>query len=132
MQCCYYVKRGKQCTYFASIFKVRYILECIQKNLKTLLSNQCRPQVTQWQKNRDRKEDFHCNLFPTFKNFFAQSFRHVLLFATPWTRLPCSPPFSQVCSNSWPLSKRCHPTISSSMVGFSSSLHSFPAPGSYQ
>ena len=23
------IKRGKQCIYFASIFKVRYILECI-------------------------------------------------------------------------------------------------------
>lgn len=39
------IKRGKQCIYFASIFKVRYILECIQKNLKTLLSNQGRTQV---------------------------------------------------------------------------------------
>ena len=35
-----------------------------------------------------------------------------------------------VCSNSCPLSKWCHPTISSSVVPFSSCLQSFPASGS--
>ena len=37
-----------------------------------------------------------------------------------------------VCSNSCPLSRWCHPTISSSVVSFSSCLQSFPASGSFQ
>ena len=37
-----------------------------------------------------------------------------------------------VCSNSCPLSWWCHPTISSSVVPFSSCLQSFPASGSFQ
>ena len=36
------------------------------------------------------------------------------------------------CSNSCPLSLWCHPTISSSVVPFSSHLQSFPASGSFQ
>ena len=47
------------------------------------------------------------------------------------TRLPCPSPSSRVCSNSCPLSRRCHPTISSSVVPFSSCLQSFPASGSF-
>ena len=43
------------------------------------------------------------------------------------TRLPCSSPTPRVCSNSCPLSQWCHPTISSSVVPFSSCLQSFPA-----
>ena len=47
------------------------------------------------------------------------------------TRLPCPSPTPRVCSNSIPLSQWCHPTISSSVVPFSSSLQSFPASGSF-
>ena len=36
------------------------------------------------------------------------------------------------CSNSCPLSQWCHPTISSSVIPFSSHLQSFPASGSFQ
>ena len=46
-------------------------------------------------------------------------------------RLPC-PSFSpRACSNSCPLGWWCHPTISSSVVPFSSCLQSFPASGSF-
>ena len=37
----------------------------------------------------------------------------------------------RACSNSCPLSRWCHPTISSSIVPFSSCLQSFPASGSF-
>ena len=47
------------------------------------------------------------------------------------TRLPCSSPTPRACSNSCPLSQWCHPTISSSVVPFSSCLQSFPASGSF-
>ena len=45
------------------------------------------------------------------------------------TRLPCPSLFPGVCSNSCPLSRWCHPTISSSVTPFSSCLQSFPASG---
>ena len=45
------------------------------------------------------------------------------------TRLPCPSLSSGVCSNSCPLSRWCRPTISSSVVPFSSRLQSFPASG---
>ena len=46
-------------------------------------------------------------------------------------RLPCPSPVPRACSNSCPLSRWCHPTISSSIVPFSSRLQSFPASGSF-
>ena len=61
-------------------------------------------------------------------------FSRVRLFATLWThntRLPCPLPTPGVhpnpCSSSW----WCHPTISSSVVPFSTCPQSFPASGSF-
>ena len=48
-----------------------------------------------------------------------------------YTRPPCPSPTPRVYSNSCPLSQWCHPTISSSVIPFSSHLQSFPAPGSF-
>ena len=45
-------------------------------------------------------------------------------------RPPCPSPTPGAYSNSWPSSQWCHPTISSSVIPFSSCLHSFPASGS--
>ena len=47
-------------------------------------------------------------------------------------RLPYPSLSPEVCSNSHPLSQWCHPTISSSVVPFSSRLQSFPASGYFQ
>ena len=47
------------------------------------------------------------------------------------TRLPCPALSPGVCSTSCPLSQWCHPTISSSVIPFSSCPQSFPASGSY-
>ena len=47
------------------------------------------------------------------------------------TRLPCPSPTPGSCSNSCPSSQWCHPTISSSVVPFSSCLQSFPASESF-
>ena len=46
-------------------------------------------------------------------------------------RLPCPSPTLGACSNSCPLSRWCYPTISSSIVPFSSCLQSFPASRSF-
>ena len=48
------------------------------------------------------------------------------------TRPPCPSPTPRVHSNPCPLSRWFHPTISSSVVPFSSYLQSFPASGSFQ
>ena len=46
-------------------------------------------------------------------------------------RLPCPSPTPGACSNSCPSSQWCHPTISSSIIPFSSCLQFFPASGSF-
>ena len=58
----------------------------------------------------------------------------VQFFVTPWSahaRLPCSTPTPRACSNSCPSSQWYHPTISSSVIPFSSCLKSFPVIGSF-
>ena len=53
---------------------------------------------------------------------------HELQHARP----PCPSPTSRVHPNPCPLSRRCHPTISSSVITFSSCPQSFPVSGSFQ
>ena len=47
------------------------------------------------------------------------------------TRLPCPSPILGASSNSYLLSRWCHPTISSSVIPFSSYFQSFPSSGSF-
>ena len=65
----------------------------------------------------------------------VQLLSHVQPFMTPCTEAfqaslpsPTPRPYSRSCWLSW----WCHPTISSSVVPFSSRLQSFPASGSFQ
>ena len=84
---------------------------------------------------------FFFGIFPTVWNSVQfssfKSLSQVQLFSTPWThelqhaRLPCTSPTPRACSNSCPSSQWCHPTISSSVIPFSSCLQSFPALGSF-
>ena len=63
----------------------------------------------------------------------AQSLSRVRLFVTLWTAgSTCPSKIPRVYSNSCPLSQWCHPTISSSVIPFSSCPQSFPASGSFQ
>ena len=48
-----------------------------------------------------------------------------------YSRPPCPSSTPRACSNSCPLSRWCHPTISSSVIPFSSCFQSFPASGSF-
>ena len=82
---------------------------------------------------------FQCNILfnpITIVHFSSvQSLSHVRLFVTPWTaahQAPCPSPTPGVYPNSCPLSRWCHPPISSSVVPFSSCLQSFPASESFQ
>ena len=57
---------------------------------------------------------------PTLRHHGLQHARH-----------PCPSPSPGACSNSSPLSRWCHPTISSSVIPFSSCLQSFLPWGSF-
>ena len=65
-------------------------------------------------------------------------FSHLVVSDSLWhhglqhTRLPCPSPTPRSYSNSCPLNQWCHPTISSSVIPFSSHLQYFPASGSFQ
>ena len=65
-------------------------------------------------------------------------FSRSVLFDSLWphglqnARPPCPSPTPGVHSNSRPLSRWCHPTISSIVILFSSCLQSFSASGSFQ
>ena len=65
-------------------------------------------------------------------------FSHLVMSNSLWphelqqARPPCPLPTPGIYSNSCPLSQWCYPTISSSVVPFSSCLQSFPASGSFQ
>ena len=67
--------------------------------------------------------------------FMCFQFSHSVMSDSLWshglqhTRPPCPLPIPGVYLNSCPLSRWCHPTISSSVVPLSSCLQSFPASG---
>ena len=74
----------------------------------------------------------YCLDYYIFMYVVVQSLSHVRLFATPRTvarKASLCITISRVCSNSCPLSWWCCPTISSSVIPFSSCLQSFPALG---
>ena len=65
----------------------------------------------------------------------VQSLSCVWLFETPWlqqARPPCPSPTPRVYLNSCPLSRWCHPAISSSVIPFSSCLQFSPASGLFK
>ena len=64
---------------------------------------------------------FNCSV--VFDSSRAQELQHA--------RLPCPSRTPRACSNSCPLSQWCHPTISSSVILFSSCLQSLAASGSF-
>ena len=85
------------------------------------------------------REDFRV---PIILKWIKVSNPYVLLLFSHWvmsdslqpqalqhTRLPCPSQSPGACSNSRPLSRWCHPTISSSVTLFSSCAQSFPASG---
>ena len=78
-------------------------------------------------------------LYPTISpQFSSVQFSHSVVshslqpHGLQHTRPPCPSSTPGVYSNSCPLSWWCHPTISSSVIPFSSHLQSFPASGSFQ
>ena len=73
--------------------------------------------------------DLYISLVQFSRSVVSDSLQpHGLQHARP----PCPSPTPRVYSNSCPLSRWCHPTISSSVALLSSCLQSFPASGSFQ
>ena len=78
---------------------------------------------------QDRSYSSLCCISP------VQSLSRVWLFATrelQHARPPCPSPTPRIYPDSCPMSRWCHPTISSSVIPFSSCPQSFPASGSFQ
>ena len=63
---------------------------------------------------------------------FSSVAQCVWLHGLQHTRVPCPSPTPGVYSNSCPLSRWCHTTISPSLVPFSSCLQSFPDQGLFK
>jgi len=89
-----------------------------------------------WTLNHCRLYSLNCLLYANHSEFISvQLLRCVQLFATPWTAARQA---SLSIINFWshpnpcPLSRWCHPAISTSVVPFSSCPQSFPASGSFQ
>ena len=105
-------------------------------------SNTLREKGFEFQKPRTRginkrfgiKCDPSESVFPESSVQFSRSVMsdslepHGLQHARP----PCPSPVPRAYSNSCPSSRWCHPTISSSVIRFSSCPQSFPASGSFQ
>ena len=79
------------------------------------------------------QQRFLCNTLITWLLFFSHSVMSNSLrpHGLQYARLPCPSLSPRDCSNSCPLSWWCHPTISSSVIPFSSCPQSFPASGSF-
>ena len=77
-------------------------------------------------------------MWHTLFNVFSVQFSCSVMSNSLWphesqhTRPPCPSPTPRVYPNSCPSSQWCHPTISSSIIPFSSCPQSFPASGSFQ
>ena len=81
-----------------------------------------------WYSARSENVGSHKNLVQLSSSVVSNPLRpHGLQHA----RLPCPPPTPGACSSTCPLSRWSHPTISSSVVPFSSCLQSLPVLGSF-
>ena len=80
---------------------------------------------------------FYIVLITIYHTLYPVQFRCSVMSAFLWphglqhARLPCPSTTPGVYSNSCPLIRWCHPTISSSVIPFSLCLQSFPASGSF-
>ena len=86
------------------------------------------------------QKSFFRSLLKKKSNYSSSSvqFSHSVVSNSLWphepqhARAPCPSPTPGVYPNSCPLSQWCHPTISSSVMPFSSCLQSFPTSRSFQ
>ena len=129
------------CPVYGSLGIIPEIYICFGDFSSNLTGHQCLPNSSlPKEKLADKISSF------SYTYIFYQSIKCVflLLLFSHWvvcdslqphglqhTRLPCPSLSPGACSNSYPLSQWCHPTISSSVAPFSSCPQSFPLLGSF-
>ena len=87
----------------------------------------------QLKKKQKQKTDYHQASYKSSVQFSRSVVSDSLRLHEPQhARPPCPSPTPGVYPNPCPSSRWCHPTISSSVVPFSSCLQSFPTSGSFQ
>ena len=134
---------------------VETVVDFIFLGSKIIVDGDCSHEIktlTPWNKSDDhprqnikRQRHYFANKGPSSQGYdfpiFSFSSVQFSCSAVPdslWShelqhaRLPCHSPTPGVYPNSCPLIRWCHPTISSSVIPFSSCPQSFPAPGSFQ
>ena len=110
----------------ASLFLPKY--SCEEKNTARWLIFKSR-QIPLHGAQDAENQVLHVSVSQFSRSVMSDSLQpHGLQHARPL----CQSPPPRGCPNSCPLSRRCHPTISSSVVLFSSCPQSFPASGSFQ
>ena len=106
-----------------------------KEHTKLILQNQHYPDT---KVSMEVLQNIKCKIAISSVQFSSVHFSHSVVYDSlgphelQHTRPPCPSPTPRVYPNSCPLSQRCYPTISSSVIPFSSSLQSFPASGSFQ
>ena len=110
------------CTYIIHFFKFLGWIRTIPRQFKY-------SQFSTLEKNDKRKIRYSISSVQFSLSVMSDS---LWLHEPQHTRPPCSSPTLRVYSNSCPLSRWCHPTISSSIIPLSSCLQSFPTSGSFQ
>ena len=75
--------------------------------------------------------NWHCSWFYTLLFSCSVASDSLRPHGQQHISIPCPLPSLGACSNSYPLSQWCHPTISSSVAPFSSCLLSFLSSGSF-
>ena len=109
-----------------------------RKGIRSLHRNEGNALCNTWRnilsENRACKLKMHTVISRSYSVQFSRSVvSDFLRFHEPQhARPPCESPTPRVYSNSCPLGQWCHPTISSSVVPFSSCPQSFPTSGSFQ
>jgi len=90
-----------------------------------------------WKKSYDQHRQHIKKQKCDFPYRGSVQFSHSVVFYSLWphgpqhTRPPCPSPTPRVHPNPCPFSQWCHPTVSSSVIPFSSCPQSFPASGSF-
>ena len=107
------------------------------KMIQIMAKNQCLKSTSFFKSRFSSKYFFPLNIIISHKQVSVQFSRSVVSNSL-WphelqhARAPCPSPTPGVYPNPCPLSRWCHPTISSSVVPFSSGPQSFPASESFQ
>ena len=118
------------CSSKASIQLIQYVGFPGGSVVKTLSANAGEVGSTQVRKIPWRRESQPKLKYTQFSSV-AQSYPTLRPHGLQHARLPYPSPTPGVHPNPCPLSRWCHPTISSSVIPFSSCLQSFPASGSF-